>query len=261
MEEMKQQPMLSGRDWDKYDCKICKDKEILLIEDNVVQCECAARKRVQRTMRSCNISEEVKRKTFAKYDESVNPQLVEMKRMCEEYAKGLATYFKKTGTIVGAPSLGLCGTSGCGKTHLVTAISAELVNNGIYPTFFNWVQGFKEWMAYYNYEGEKYKVDEIRNKLYNCQLLVIDDLCKDTVNKTWVAEMYGIIDYRYRKQLPIVFSSEYYSELASMLSEAHFGRLVEMTWNEKKSRHYIGRCFIKQEDEDPLKYNYRLRNL
>lgn len=258
---MKQQPMQLGRDWDKYECNICKDKEILLVDDKVVYCECALRKKAQKIMKSCNITEEIKVKTFENYKEDVDSKLIDIKKMCEEYTDGIVKYVNKTGSISGAPSLGLCGTSGCGKTHLITAISSKLVKHGIYPTFFNWVQGFKEWMSFYNYDEEKYKVDEIRGKLYNCQLLVIDDLCKDMVNKSWVAEMYGIIDYRYRKQLPIVFSSEYYAELASMLSEAHFGRLVEMTWNEKKKKHYIGTCFVKSKEENPLKYNYRLRNL
>lgn len=245
-----------------YDCIKCKDTEILLIDDVAMPCECAKRKRLVRLMKSCNISDEIGRKGFEQFNEKeIPPEVVEIKRMCMEYADGLARYYEWNKTLVGAPSLGLCGTSGMSKTHLMMAITSVVMERtDIVPMFFNWVSSFKEWLGYYNSGEDKIKVNQIREKLYHAPLLILDDLCKDCTSPAWVTEMYGIIDYRYRKKLPIIFSSEYYSELVSLLSEAVFGRLREMTRPEKTGKYYLATCFVKS-GEDPLKYNYRLRGL
>ena len=242
----------------EYECPICKDTEILLCGDAVVECKCAKAKKMQRAMRSSNINEEIKIKTFARFEDDVPAEVQEIKKMCQSYAKGLIKYRERNGSLKGAPSLGLCGKSGMGKTHLVTAIAGELFAVGVVPVFFNWVSSFKEWFSCY--EKDAIMVNVIRGKFCEAELLIIDDLCKDCTKDTWVAEMYGIIDYRYRKQLPIIFTSEYYSELVNLLSEAQFGRLYEMTKNPKTGKHYMGKCFVKA-GEDPLKYNYRLRGL
>lgn len=256
--ETEQQPMPSEK---KYDCPICKDQEILLIDDKAVVCECAAQKRLARVMKSCNISDEIQRKTFDAFGENVEPEILEIKRMCEEYARGLVKYYERKGSLVGAPSLGICGTSGLGKTHLITAIAKVLLDETkALPVFFNWISSFKEWLGYYNSADNKDKVNEIRDKLYHADILIIDDLCKDGGNASWVNEMYGVIDYRYRKQLPIIFSSEYYGELVNLLSEAVFGRLREMTQSAKTGKYYMKTCFVKA-GENPLKYNYRLRGM
>ncbi len=246
----------------EYDCLKCKDTEILLVDDRIVPCTCAKQKRLARMMRSCNISDEIARKGFAQFDETeISPEIVTIKRMCMEYAEGLAKYYERNKTLIGAPSLGLCGTSGMGKTHLMMAIAGVVMDRtDVVPMFFNWVSSFKEWLGYYNSAEDKIKVNQIREKLYNAPLLILDDLCKDCTSQAWVTEMYGIIDYRYRKKLPIIFSSEYYSELVSLLSEAVFGRLREMTRSEKTGKYYLATCFVKS-GEDPLKYNYRLRGL
>ena len=95
-----------------YDCIRCKDTEILLIDDVAMSCECAKRKRLARLMKSCNISDEIGRKGFEQFDEREIPyEVVTIKRMCMEYADGLARYYERNKTLVGAPSLGLCGTS------------------------------------------------------------------------------------------------------------------------------------------------------
>lgn len=256
--EIGQQQMPSQTDLDRYECSICKDQEIILCGEVVVECKCAPAKRIQRTMRSCNIGDEIKIKTFDTFGLDVDPAIAEIKRTCQSYTKGLVSYYERHQTLKGAPSFGLCGTSGLGKTHLITAIAGELISAGVTPVFFNWVSTFKEWMSWY--DKDKIMVNRLRDKFCTADILIIDDLCKDCTKDTWVVEMYGIIDYRYRKQLPIIFTSEYYGELVTLLSEAQFGRLYEMTKNPKTGQHYVLKCFVKN-GEDPLKYNYRLRGL
>ncbi|CAH8721953.1 hypothetical protein WDD9_006546 [Paenibacillus melissococcoides] len=102
-------------------------------------------------------------------------------------------------------------------------------------------------------------MEEIRKRIYNCELLIVDDICKESQKDTWIKEFYGIVDYRYRKQLPIVYTSEYFSELIGFLSVATAGRLFERT-KSPKGKKYLGKMLL-DVGEDPLALNYRFNGL
>lgn len=246
----------------QYKCNKCKDIKYIFNEDGSIKmCTCLIEERRRTELKTCNVSDEVYKKSFELFEEDVDKEIVKIKKICIEYSQGLINFYKKNNTLVNTPSLGICGASGIGKTHLITAIAKELLEKtDIIPYFFNWVSSFKEWFSYYNSKDIE-KVNKIREKLMNTEILIIDDLCKDFgVKETWISEFYAILDYRYRKNKPIIFTSEHYSELVVMLSEAVFGRLYEMTENKKLKKHYFMKCFLGKND-DVFKLNYRLRNL
>lgn len=250
----------------RYKCSKCRDIGYILQENGEELqrpkvCECLQAKWRSEKMLEYNISQEIRNKDFDNFTEDVDKDIVEIKRMCEEYAAGLVAYHRKNKTLVGAPSLGICGNSGMGKTHLIMAIANELLDKtDVVPYFFNWVSAFKDWFSHYNSDNVE-KVGQIRDILLNTELLIIDDICKDGgVKEAWITEFYNIVDYRYRSNKPIIFTSEHYSELVVMLSEAVFGRLYEMTENKKKGTHYFAKCFLKKDD-DVFRLNYRLRGL
>ncbi|WP_018750689.1 ATP-binding protein [Paenibacillus sanguinis] len=246
-----------------FDCPLCQDEGIVFYpEQNLaVECKCQERKRVQRMLKSSNISEEFVQKTFDTFDvQSVDRRVAEVYKLVKEYSDTLAARVKKGQGLQGVPWLGILGKSGSGKTHLSTAAVVPLVELGVQPVFFNWVSGFTEWMAYYNIPDEAYKVDEIRKRLYNCEILIVDDVCKESQKDTWVKEFYGIVDFRYRKGLPIIYTSEYFEDLIGFLSEATAGRLFEKSRSAKTEKKYIGQMFLGS-DEDPLLLNFRFKDL
>ncbi|MCY9771469.1 DnaA/Hda family protein, partial [Paenibacillus alvei] len=180
-------------------------------------------------MKSTNMGEDALLKTFDNFDLSdLDQRVINSYELAREYSDGLIYRIKNAKSLKGVPWFGILGTSGSGKTHLVTAAVAPLIKCDVYPLFFNWVQSFTEWFSYYNTD-ESYMVEEIRQRIYNCELLVVDDICKESQKDTWIKEFYGIVDYRYRKQLPIVYTSEYFAELIGFLSKATAGRLFERT--------------------------------
>ncbi len=257
---MQKQP--SVEDLTVYDCPKCRDEGIIFdLERNVgYRCECVERKKLQRIMKSSNMSEDALHKTFDNFVvDGADPRVAAAYELAREYSDGLVARIKKGQGLKGVPWFGLLGTSGSGKTHLVTAAVAPLIELGVHPLFFNWVQSFQEWFAYYSREDEAYMVEEIRQKIYNCDLLVVDDICKESQKDNWIREFYGIVDYRYRKQLPIVYTSEYFYELIGWLSEATAGRLFEKT-KSPKGKKYLGKMLLA-EGEDPLALNYRFKEL
>ncbi|MBU5442056.1 ATP-binding protein [Paenibacillus sp. MSJ-34] len=244
-----------------YECANCKDEGIIFDPDRNVafDCACVERKRIQRVLKSSNISEEFIDKTFETFEtRDVDPRVVEAYELVKEYSDTLVARVKKGHGLKGVPWLGVLGKTGAGKTHLVTAAVVPLVELGVYPVFFNWVSGFKEMMAYHAAD-QGHVVDEIRQRLCTCELLIVDDVCKESQKDTWITEFYGIVDYRYRKGLPIIYTSEYFTELIGFLSEATAGRMFERAMS-PKGKPYLAKMFLRK-DEDQIMLNYRLRGL
>ncbi|MNN77551.1 hypothetical protein D3C81_1940230 [compost metagenome] len=102
-------------------------------------------------------------------------------------------------------------------------------------------------------------MDEIRKRLYNCEILIVDDVCKESQKDTWVKEFYGIVDYRYRKGLPIIYTSEYFEDLIGFLSVATAGRMFEKSRSAKAAKKYLAKMFLVP-GEDPLLLNHRLED-
>jgi DNA replication protein DnaC len=246
-----------------YDCPKCKDEGFIFNpERNAAhRCECIERKKLQRMLKSSNMSEDALHKSFDNFIiAGADPRVVQACELAREYSDGLVARVKRGQSLNGVPWFGLLGTSGSGKTHLVTATVAPLIGLGVYPLFFNWVQSFTEWLSYYSNSDEAFMVDDIRQRIYNCELLVMDDICKESQRDTWIKEFYGIVDYRYRKQLPIVYTSEYYHQLIGFLSKATAGRLFERTRSPKTGKQFLGKMMLR-EDEDPLALDYRFKEL
>ncbi|EJW16235.1 ATP-binding protein [Paenibacillus alvei] len=217
------------------------------------------RKKLKRVMKSTNMGEDALLKTFDNFDLSdLDQRVINSYELAREYSDGLIYRIKNAKSLKGVPWFGILGTSGSGKTHLVTAAVAPLIKYDVYPLFFNWVQSFTEWFSYYNTD-ESYMVEEIRQRIYNCELLVVDDICKESQKDTWIKEFYGIVDYRYRKQLPIVYTSEYFAELIGFLSKATAGRLFERTVS-PKGKKFLGEMLLN-DGEDPLALDYRFKEL
>lgn len=250
----------SVEDFKVYDCPECRDEGVIFDPDRNVayRCECLERKRLTRILKSVNMSEDAMYKSFDNFVlDGVDPRVVAAYELAREYSNGLVARAKSGKDLKGVPWFGLLGTSGCGKTHLITAAVAPLIEYGIHPLFFNWVQSFTEWFAHYNDPDGAHKVEEIRQRIYNCDLLVIDDICKESQKDTWIKEFYGIVDYRYRKQLPIVYTSEYFDKLIGFLSKATAGRLFERT-RSSKGKQFLGNLLLR-DGEDGMTMDYRFR--
>lgn len=241
-------------------CPLCNNSGLVVdFESKIARvCGCMKATLTENLMRTSNISDEFVNKSFETFNiKNQDKRVISAYQTAMRYSNHLVERIKKYQGLKGAPWLGLLGMPGSGKTHLAHAAAKPLFELGIRVFFFNWVSSFSEWMAAYN-SDKKNRVDDIRQEIYNCDLLVMDDLCKECINETWIKETYGIIDYRYRKGLPIIYTSEYYSELVGMLSEATAGRLFEMSGRIDPPA--LALMFLKS-DENPLSLDYRLKSV
>lgn len=121
-------------------------------------------------------------------------------KLAEEYASNFEDY--------GSDSLLLWGNPGNGKSHLAAAVCHAIKARGYIPVF----QSVPELLerirgTFRKQKGESEK--EIMDALRDCDLLVLDDIGAEKVTD-WVLEvMFRIIDGRYRKKKPTMFTTNF----------------------------------------------------
>jgi len=183
-------------------------------------------------LKHSQIGEEFRAKTFENFDiEGKDARIVTAAKMAAQYVR---TFDEIQHTA--SNSFGITGAVGCGKTHLVTAISNRLLQRGIAVRYFNFVTGFKEMFSRYDQGGSA--VEEIRHELQTCEVLMFDDVAKGKpdkrtklpeVKESVFLETYAIVEYRHFNRLPILWTSELRDGLLDVMGEATASRLFQMS--------------------------------
>lgn len=128
---------------------------------------------------------------------------------------------------------GLFGQAGAGKTHIINAIGAALINENIQVIYMPYVEVIRELKA--NAMDDEYYI-KLSSTYQKAKVLIIDDLFKDKFkNGKLVSELtesdmkhiYPIINYRYLNYLPTLISTEAKPRDLISLDEALAGRILE----------------------------------
>lgn len=128
---------------------------------------------------------------------------------------------------------GLFGQPGAGKTHIINAIGAALINKGIETIYMPYVEVMRELKA--NAMDDEYYIN-LSSRYQRAKVLIIDDLFKDKFkNGRLVGELkesdmkhiYPIINYRYLNYLPTLISTEATPNTLVNIDEALAGRILE----------------------------------
>lgn len=99
----------------------------------------------------------------------------------------------------------LMGSYGCGKTHLAAAVANTCVEFGMHTIFLT-VPDLLDWLRY-SYDATDDTFERRFEELRNVNLLVLDDLGAHNATG-WAAEkLFQIIDYRYIRKMPTVFTT------------------------------------------------------
>lgn len=208
-----------------YQCKNCKDIGWLLDEDTntAVPCICREVKNYQRALKEAGISSAFADKTFANYEVT--------KQRTKKARDTAMKYVQDFNDIKNTPhnSIAFLGQVGSGKTHLSIAIANELMNKGIgvrYMQYREDIPRIKQAAG----DGINY-AREI-NPYKNASVLMIDDLFKeavinDKVNGADLRAMFEIINHRYLKCMPMIISSEYYTDQLLEFDEAIGSRIIQ----------------------------------
>ena len=228
------------------DCPKCKNKGfIMFLREDLshysARCGCMKIRTAFRRMEQSGLKETILEKTFEKFEvrESWQSQILEGARA---YAKDPKGWF-----LIG-------GQSGCGKTHLCTAICHELIRQEQDVYYMSWREDASRLKSLY---GEDAQREEMLHTLKTIPVLYVDDLFKTSTRergmmKPTAADVnlaFEILNYRYNNRLPTIISTEMYPGHLNQVDEALGSRIMELALPHVYTIHSApGR-------------NYRLRNV
>lgn len=215
---------------DGYSCSQCRNKgfifKVVQYEDGsyshvCADCKCAeTRKSIMRMKRS-GLKDIIRDYTFDKF-EANEPWQQTLKAAAMDYAKSKDGWFY------------LGGQSGCGKTHLCTAICREFLLEGKQVVYMLWRDDIAKIKGLGVEPDERQKMID---RFKKAELLYIDDLFKTGRNpdgyepKPTAADInaaFEIINYRYiNPALLTVISSELNEDELLDIDEAVGGRIFE----------------------------------
>lgn len=214
-----------------YRCDKCKDmggriQRVALSDkpfdymDKWEDCSCVKERMIERLMKSSKITQEFQQKTFKNFETDGRPEIVvSAHKKAVEYAKAFEK-IKDTRR----NSMALLGRPGSGKTHLVMAVCNYLLKKGVGVHYFPWVEGFNE------IKDNLDTLDTRIRQLQQAEVLYIDDMYKGRQKPTefQAEQIFGIINYRYQENKPILISSERTISGLCEIDEALGSRINEM---------------------------------
>lgn len=120
----------------------------------------------------------------------------------------------------------LAGQSGCGKTHLCTAVCGKFLHEGREVMYITWRSIVQKLQAN-RFNDEEY--ERILQELAHIDVLYIDDFLKSVSPEKEMSIAFEIIDARYISKKATIISSEMKTEAMFKIDEAVAGRISEMS--------------------------------
>lgn len=218
----------------KYDCKLCKDTGAVKNGDMIEQCKCFKQALLNESYKQSNINklEEENFETFdiGFYSNKKNKEKYGIEKSPLENIeciKSIALNFAKNIDLPNTKNLLFVGNTGLGKTFLANAIAKEVLSQGktvVYQT----APILMDKIIEYKFNFDKTVNDKQEyNKIFDVDLLVIDDLGTETMSNNKFTELFNIINTRLLRNKKIIISTNLtLNELYKQYDERVMSRLI-----------------------------------
>lgn len=214
-----------------FECKLCNDTGYTASQE---KCKCYKQKIIESLYDMSNIKHRLQKENFNMFDmsifsdekykdEKLSPRQ-NMKNILEACGNFCLNFSSDS------PSMLFYGTTGVGKTFMCNCIAAELIEKGktvIYQTASNLIDVIEDHKFKRTEETSLNK--ENYNYLFECDLLIIDDLGTELNNSFTNAELFNIINTRMIAGKKTIISTNLtLADLGSVYSE----RIISRIFNE-----------------------------
>ncbi|KXZ40731.1 DNA replication protein DnaC [Alkalithermobacter thermoalcaliphilus JW-YL-7 = DSM 7308] len=212
----------------KYVCTSCKDTGFL---QNGKKCSCLNQKLINLAYKMSNLSKVLEKENFNTFNdklfsdkksdsEQASPRenIWHIYSICESF---ILNFDKDNGE-----NLLFYGTTGLGKTFMCNCIAKELLDRGkivIYQTAFKILEIIEE----YKFKKDTSSLTRENYKLlFDCDLLIIDDLGTEVTNSFTTSEIFNIVNTRLIQGKKTIISTNLSPmEIANTYTDRIFSRI------------------------------------
>ena len=207
-----------------YQCKDCKDTGYLDTEDGSRRkCHCFRNQEIALLYEQSNIHNLISQENFStlsyqyyqvedleRFEKAVNLS----KNFVQKYEQDYHNLF-------------FYGTVGTGKSFLSGCIARELLQAGHTVIYFSAMNLFETMARYAFDEKSKETLYNFYDDLYNCDLVIIDDLGTELTNTFVTSQLFACLNERHlRKKATIISTNLSLEELHNRYSDRIFSRIV-----------------------------------
>lgn len=214
----------------QHNCNICKDKGFL---DNGHKCNCLKQEIINEAYKMSNISRMLEKENFTTLDTSIfssekdpgsniSPQqnMLQIVSICESF---ILDFDKDNGE-----NLLFYGDTGLGKTFMCNCIAKSLLDKGhlvIYQTAFKMFEIIED---YKFKNADSHISKENYENLFDCDLLIIDDLGTELTNSFTNSELFNILNTRLLSGKKTIISTNLSPmQLGSNYAQRIFSRIFD----------------------------------
>ena len=185
----------------KYDCEKCGDTGFV---DNKM-CSCMKEALTLAGIESSGFGKLISAQSFENFSLEYykkNMTHYEMVRKNVEYLKSYAEGFN-SGV---SQSILMMGGTGLGKTHLSSAVARRVIEKGNDVFYTGAIDLFSQFeiQRFRSYSNEP---NELIERYFECDLLIIDDLGTEMINQFSVSTLYNLLNDRLSRKKPTIVST------------------------------------------------------
>jgi DNA replication protein DnaC len=208
---------------EQYKCPDCADTGFI----NHQKCPCLKQAIIDLLYQQSGIRGVLERENFDRlvYDYHSGEDLTLYQKAvarCQAFCDG----FNESGPPA-YQNLFLYGTIGTGKTFLSSCIAKRIIDQG-YSVIYYTASDFFATISRYTFDfNNKEGLQELREDLSECDVLIIDDLGTEYTNDFTVTQLFSFINIRHVRRKALVISSNLSLEqLKNLYSERIFSRIT-----------------------------------
>lgn len=202
-----------------YDCPHCKDTGFVQGE----KCSCFKQAIINLLYEQSNIKEMLKEENFSKLSMEyyIGEDLERFSQAVEGSKKFVEDFH------LDYQNLFFYGTVGTGKSFLSNCIAKELMDKGYSVIYFSSLKLFETLSKMTFEHRNKEELSYIYDDLYNCDLLIIDDLGTELTNSFVASCLFSCLNERHLRKNPTIISTNLsLEELSNRYSERIFSRIT-----------------------------------
>lgn len=202
-----------------YDCPLCKDTGFIEGE----KCSCFKQAMINLLYEQSNIKEMLKEENFSSL--SMDYYIGEDLERFSHAVEGSRKFIKDFN--LDYHNLFFYGTVGTGKSFLSNCIAKELMDKGHSVIYFSSLKLFDTLSKIAFEHRNKEELNRIYDDLYNCELLIIDDLGTELTNSFVTSSLFSCLNERHLRKNPTIISTNLsLEELSMRYSERIFSRIT-----------------------------------